>query len=72
MRWDWESGFCLGMPNGERADFTLAPPVSLPEIAARATVDLRADLAAMAAAVDILQGFGTGVQELAAGVFLRF
>ena len=54
MRGDWESGFCLGMLNGDAGDFTLAPLVSLREIVARARVDLKADLAAMAAAEDML------------------
>ncbi len=60
MRWDWESGFCLGMPKGDEGDLTLAPLVSLAEIGARARVDLKADLAAMAAAEDMVQGFGKG------------
>lgn len=54
MRWDWESGFCLGMANGDGADFVLALLVNLPEIGARARVDLKADLAAMAAAEDMI------------------
>ena len=44
------------MPKGDRSDFNLAPLVSLPEMVVRATIDPRADLAAMAAAEDMVPG----------------
>jgi hypothetical protein len=46
--------FCFGMRNGELAGLALAPTpaVSLDAVAARAAVDRRADLAAVAAAAE--------------------
>lgn len=64
MRRDWESGFCLGMANGDGAGFILAPLESLAEIGARAMVDLKADLAAMAAAEDMVSSIWQRKSEI--------